>query len=75
MCARGVEERNTMRTSGESEAETAPYKPRHDLHQVQVLACGGNGLASDASYFSSFLISDNAQIMPTKDTTEIPMNR
>lgn len=54
MCARGVEERNTMRTSGESEAETErPHinKKSHqlqilhvvgfDLHQVQVLTfCG-----------------------------------
>ena len=75
MCARGVEERNTMRTSGESEAETERPHTNKKSHYMQNLAQNGSGLASDASYFSSFLISDNAQIMPTKDTTEIPMNR
>ena len=56
MCARGVEERNTLRTSGESEAETKrpPIKQKSHLTQNLApganLACGGNGLASDASF-------------------------
>ena len=52
----GVEERNTLRTSGESEAETKrpPINKKSHLTQNLAsdanLACGGNGLASDASF-------------------------
>ena len=52
----GVEERNTLRTSGESEAETKrpPINKKSHLTQNLApganLACSGNGLASDASY-------------------------
>ena len=58
MCARGVEERNTLRTSGESEAETKRPPINKKIHLTQNLApganlaCGGNGLASDASFYS-----------------------
>ena len=37
MCARGVEERNTMRTSGESEAETERPHINKKSHQLQIL--------------------------------------
>lgn len=54
----GVEERNTLRTSGESEAETKQPPINKKIHLTQNLApganlaCGGNGLASDASFCS-----------------------
>lgn len=58
----GVEERNTLRTSEESEAETKRPPINKKFHLTQKLApgenrlapganlaCGGNGLASDAN--------------------------
>jgi hypothetical protein len=56
----GVEERNTLRTSGESEAETKrpPINKKSHLTQKLApganLACSGNRLASDASSFIYF---------------------
>jgi hypothetical protein len=56
MCARGVEERNTLRTSEESEAETKRppikkkipganlHQAKTDLHQVQILHVVGMDL-------------------------------
>ena len=56
-----MEERNTLRTSGESEAETKrpPIKKKNTWCKLAPgenrlapganLACGGNGLASDAN--------------------------
>ena len=50
-----MDERNTLRTSGESEAETKrpPINKKSHLTQNLAsdanLACGGNRLASDAS--------------------------
>lgn len=49
MCARGVEERNTMRTSEESEAETERPHTNKKSHYMQNLAQNGSGLASGAS--------------------------
>ena len=54
----GVEERNTLRTSEESEAETKRPPINRKFHLTQNLApganlaCGGNRLASDASFCS-----------------------
>ena len=56
----GVEERNTLRTSEESESETKRPPINKKIHLTQNLAhganlaCGGNGLASDASFYSYF---------------------
>ena len=54
----GVEERNTLRTSGESEAETKRPLINKKSHLTQNLApganlaCGGKGFAPGASFCS-----------------------